>query len=99
MFIYEVTGSAPPIRFCAGKFSNGVWGFFVPAQHEQDSTSRSPQKTSSITRRRFVNDQLDLGTPSARDKGTGQRNGHLLRLGTENAVHPARVTALREGAA
>ena len=42
MFIYEVTGSAPPIGFCAGEFSNGVWGFFVPAQDEQDSTSRSP---------------------------------------------------------
>jgi len=31
MFIYEVTGSAPPIRFAAGEFSNGVWGFFVQA--------------------------------------------------------------------
>jgi len=31
MLIYEVTGSAPPIRFAAGEFSNGVWGFFVPA--------------------------------------------------------------------
>lgn len=31
MYIYEVTGSSPPIRFAAGEFSNGVWGFFVPA--------------------------------------------------------------------
>lgn len=29
MFIYEVTGSGPPIRFAAGEF-NGVRGFFVP---------------------------------------------------------------------
>lgn len=34
MSIYEVTGSVPPMRFAAGEFSNGVWGFFVldPAQ-------------------------------------------------------------------
>lgn len=31
MFIWEVTGSDPPIRFAAGEFSYGVWGFFVPA--------------------------------------------------------------------
>jgi hypothetical protein len=31
MFIYEVTGSVPPIRFAAGEFSNGVWGFYVPS--------------------------------------------------------------------
>lgn len=31
MFTYEVKGSVPPIRFAAGEFSNGVWGFFVPA--------------------------------------------------------------------
>ncbi len=30
MTVYEVAGSAPPIRFAAGEFSNGVWGFFVP---------------------------------------------------------------------
>lgn len=35
--VYEVTDSAPPIRFAAGKFSNGVWGFFVPVD-----SSRSP---------------------------------------------------------
>jgi hypothetical protein len=34
MFVYEMTGSAPPIRFAAGEFSNGVWGFFVPALPE-----------------------------------------------------------------
>jgi hypothetical protein len=31
MWKYEVRGSDPPIRFAAGEFSNGVWGFFVPA--------------------------------------------------------------------
>jgi len=31
MFVYEVTDSVPRIRFAAGEFSNGVWGFFVPA--------------------------------------------------------------------
>jgi hypothetical protein len=30
MSIYEVTGSVPPVRFAAGEFSNGVWGFYVP---------------------------------------------------------------------
>ena len=30
MFTYVVAGSDPPIRFAAGEFSNGVWGFFVP---------------------------------------------------------------------
>ncbi len=30
MPVYEVTGSVPPIRFAAGEFSNGAWGFFVP---------------------------------------------------------------------
>jgi hypothetical protein len=31
MFIYEVTGSVPPIRFAAGEFSNGIWVFYVPS--------------------------------------------------------------------
>lgn len=31
MFIYEVTGAIPPIRFAAGLFSNGIWGFYVPS--------------------------------------------------------------------
>jgi len=31
MFINEVASSSPPITFAAGKFSNGVWGFYVPA--------------------------------------------------------------------
>lgn len=31
MSVYETTGSVPRIRFAAGEFSNGVWGFFVPA--------------------------------------------------------------------
>jgi hypothetical protein len=40
MSIYEVTGSAPSIRFAAGEFSNGVWGFFVPADlNERPSPS------------------------------------------------------------
>jgi hypothetical protein len=31
MFTYEVAGTTPTIVFAAGEFSNGVWGFFVPA--------------------------------------------------------------------
>jgi len=31
MFINEVAGSIPAITFAAGEFSNGVWGFYVPA--------------------------------------------------------------------
>lgn len=31
MFIYEVTGSDPPIRFAAGEFSNGVGVSSFPA--------------------------------------------------------------------
>lgn len=30
MDTYEVAGTRPPIKFAAGEFSNGVWGFFVP---------------------------------------------------------------------
>lgn len=30
--VYEVAGSDPAVRFAAGEFSNGVWGFCVPAQ-------------------------------------------------------------------
>jgi hypothetical protein len=46
MFIYKVTGPTPtpPIRFAAGEFSNGVWGFFVPAQDEQDPQPAVPRK-------------------------------------------------------
>lgn len=32
MSVYEVAGSDPAARFAAGEFSNGVWGFYVPAQ-------------------------------------------------------------------
>lgn len=32
MSVYEVAGSDPAVRFAAGEFSNGVWGFYVPAQ-------------------------------------------------------------------
>jgi hypothetical protein len=32
MWVYEVKGSVPPVRFAAGEFSNGVWGFFVLAR-------------------------------------------------------------------
>ena len=28
---WELAGSDPPIKFAAGEFSNGVWGFFVPS--------------------------------------------------------------------
>ena len=31
MFINEVAGSIPAITFAADEFSNGVWGFYVPA--------------------------------------------------------------------
>ena len=30
MTVYEMNGADGPIRFAAGEFSNGVWGFFVP---------------------------------------------------------------------
>lgn len=29
MDVYEVVGE-PSVRFAAGEFSNGVWGFYVP---------------------------------------------------------------------
>lgn len=32
--VYEVKGPVPRVRFAAGEFSNGVWGFFVPAQQD-----------------------------------------------------------------
>jgi hypothetical protein len=32
MSVYEVADSDPAVRFAAGEFSNGVWGFYVPAQ-------------------------------------------------------------------
>jgi hypothetical protein len=35
MSVYEVKGSVPRIRFAAGEFSNGVWGFFVPARQDE----------------------------------------------------------------
>lgn len=31
MVVYEMDGPAGPIKFAAGEFSNGVWGFYVPA--------------------------------------------------------------------
>lgn len=30
MNVYVVGGADPPVRFAAGEFSNGVWGFYVP---------------------------------------------------------------------
>ena len=30
MFVYELDGPAGPLKFAAGEFSNGVWGFYVP---------------------------------------------------------------------
>jgi hypothetical protein len=30
MFVYELEVH-PPLRFAAGEYSNGVWGFYVPA--------------------------------------------------------------------
>ncbi|HVF20945.1 MAG TPA: hypothetical protein VNA14_11995 [Mycobacteriales bacterium] len=29
--VYEIPDTDPPVVFAAGEFSNGVWGFFVPA--------------------------------------------------------------------
>jgi len=31
MDTYVVAGTTPPVTFAAGEFSNGVWGFYVPA--------------------------------------------------------------------
>ncbi len=31
MFVYEVAETDPPVRFAAGEFSIGVWGFYVPS--------------------------------------------------------------------
>lgn len=31
MLTYEVAEAIPPVVFAAGEFSDGVWGFFVPA--------------------------------------------------------------------
>ena len=31
MDVYNAEGTQPPTVFAAGEFSNGVWGFFVPA--------------------------------------------------------------------
>jgi hypothetical protein len=31
MDVFQVPGSSPPIVFAAGEFSNGVWGFYIPA--------------------------------------------------------------------
>lgn len=30
MFVYEVSTRGRTVKFAAGEFSNGVWGFFVP---------------------------------------------------------------------
>ena len=30
MFVYEIDPAGRRIKFAAGEFSNGVWGFFVP---------------------------------------------------------------------
>ncbi len=31
MWVYDLE-SSPPVRFAAGEYSNGVWGFYVPAK-------------------------------------------------------------------
>ena len=31
MFVYELQGPRGLVRFAAGEFSNGVWGFYIPA--------------------------------------------------------------------
>lgn len=30
MWIYELRANGETVKFAAGEFSNGVWGFFVP---------------------------------------------------------------------
>ena len=35
MWVYEAKGSASRVRFAAGEFSNGLWGFFVPASPDE----------------------------------------------------------------
>jgi hypothetical protein len=32
MFVYELVLPARRIKFAAGEFSNGVWGFFLPGE-------------------------------------------------------------------
>jgi hypothetical protein len=33
MWIYELRGQGKTVKFAAGEFSNGVWGFYIPAQN------------------------------------------------------------------
>lgn len=40
MHVYELAGTDPPVRFAAGEFSNGVWGFFAPTGVPTDSAER-----------------------------------------------------------
>ena len=28
--VYDIRGAAADVRFAAGEFSNGIWGFYVP---------------------------------------------------------------------
>jgi hypothetical protein len=36
MFVHELDGPAGPIRFAAGEFSAGVWGFYVPESEARE---------------------------------------------------------------
>ena len=31
MWVYELRGENKTVKFAAGEFSNGVWGFYIPA--------------------------------------------------------------------
>jgi hypothetical protein len=31
MWVYELRSGGKTVKFAAGEFSNGVWGFYVPA--------------------------------------------------------------------
>lgn len=37
MHVYALAGSDPEVRFAAGEFSNGVWGFYVPMRRGRSS--------------------------------------------------------------
>jgi hypothetical protein len=43
MFVYRLA-EAPHVRFAAGEFSNGVWGFFVPSREDDATDPRHRQE-------------------------------------------------------
>lgn len=38
MHVYTLAGTEPAVRFAAGEFSNGVWGFYVPTRRSASRT-------------------------------------------------------------